>query len=130
MNYYLANHPFQMTRRYARQQAIARPRASLPVQVRENEEEYTLTAVVAGLKAEDLNVQVLEDTVTISGKYAEVEGEVLMNELPFGEFSRGLRFPVLLDAEKTEASVENGMLTLKVAKAEVVKPKSIQIKVN
>jgi|GEM_PF-5529809 len=128
-NYYLSNHPFQLARRYG--YGYGRTfNATLPIQLRENEDEYTLIAVVAGLKAEDLNIQVLEDTVTISGSYPETEGETLVNELPAGEFSRSMRFPVALDAEKTEASIENGILTLKVAKAEVIKPKSIQIKVT
>jgi len=128
-NYYLANHPFQLARRYGYGYGRSIS-ATLPIQLRENEDEYTLFALVAGLKAEDLNIQVLEDTVTISGSYPETEGETLVNELPGGEFSRSMRFPVTLDAEKTEAKIENGILTLKVAKAEVIKPKSIQIKVN
>lgn len=128
-NYYLSNHPFQLARRYAYGYGRSM-NATLPIQLSENEDEYILTAVVAGLKAEDLNIQVLEDTVTISGSYPVTEGEILVNELPAGEFSRSMRFPVELDAEKTEASIENGILTLKVAKAEVVKPKSIQIKVS
>jgi HSP20 family protein len=50
-----------------------------------------------------------------------------MSELPAGAFRRTLRLPTELDAEKAVASIENGVLTLRVPKAESAKPKSIKV---
>lgn len=131
MTFYLSSHPFQLTRRFAaRQHAEGRNTHHLAVDVREQNDEYVVTALIPGISAESLNIEVLDDVLTISGSYAKPEGEYLMNELPAGEFRRSLRFPLELDAEKTTAHIENGVLTLQVAKAESVKPRSIPVTVR
>ena len=131
MTFYLSSHPFQLARRYAmRQAAQERAAHSLPVDIREADDEFILTAFVPALKADSLEIQVLEDTLTISGSYEKADAEYVMSELPSGDFRRSLRFPVELDAEKTSAQIENGVLTLKVAKAESVKPRSIPVTVR
>ncbi len=53
----------------------------MPVDLREQDDAYVLTAYVPGLKAEDLNIQILDDTVTIEGEYAPREGYALLDEL-------------------------------------------------
>ncbi len=131
MTFYLSSHPFQLTRRIAaRQHAEGRNANHLAVDVREQNDEYIVTAMIPGISAESLNIEVLEDVLTISGNYAKPEAEYLMNELPAGDFRRSLRFPLELDAEKTTAHIENGVLTLQVAKAESVKPRSIPVTVR
>ena len=100
---------------------------SLAVNVREEDNTYTLTALVPGLRAEDLTIQVIEDVVSIEGSLPTDENSYLLRELPQGEFRRALRLPVLLDAEKAEASVENGLLTLRVPKAQSALPKTIKV---
>ena len=52
----------------------------------------------------------------------------LLRERRYGKFSRTLNFPAELDGAKAEASVENGVLTLRVPKAETAKPKMIKVK--
>lgn len=131
MTFYLSSHPFQMARRFAmRHQEVERAAFSLPVNISEENDTYTLTAFVPGLKAEDLNIQVLENTLTIEGSYPTSDVESVMSELPSGDFRRTLRFPVELNVEHTVAHIENGVLTLQVAKAETAKPKSIQVTVK
>ena len=76
---------------------------NLSVDVREEDEAYIINALVPGLKAEDLNIQVLDDVVTISGEFKADESEYLMRELPHGSFRRTLRLPVALDANQAEA---------------------------
>lgn len=118
-------------RRYARRW-VARPMETdaprpLPVDLREQEQAYLLTAYVPGLKAEEVNIQILEDTVTIEGKYGQHEGQALLCELPAGSFRRALRLPTALDASQAEARIENGVLTLRLPKAESARPRVIKV---
>jgi HSP20 family protein len=54
----------------------------------------------------------------------------MLQELPHGEFSRSLRLPVELDAAKAEAKIEDGLLTLRVPKAESARPKTIKVNIK
>ena len=105
---------------------------ALPLDVIAKDDEYVITAAVPGLKPDDLSVEVLGEGVTIRGEIkSEQNGEqdgYLLQERRYGKFSRTLNFPVELDGAKAEASVENGVLTLRVPKAETAKPKMIKVK--
>lgn len=128
MNYYIApNAPRIIRRMAARSVDSAR---SLALDIRDEGESYLLRALVPGLKAEDLNIQVLEDTISIEGEFQREEGEFLMSELPVGPFRRALRLPVALDAEKAEANIEDGVLSLRLPKSEVARPKTIKVSYN
>jgi HSP20 family protein len=100
------------------------------VNIREEEDAYVLYALVPGLKAEDLNIQVLENVVSIEGEYKDEEASFLMNELPRGAFRRSLRMPSEIDAGKVEARIADGVLTLTLPKAESARPKKIQVTVH
>ena len=127
MSLYIQPYPFRrMMRRVASQ---PQPRA-LSVNIREEDDAYILSALVPGLKAEDLNIQVLEDALRIEGEYKTSDGEHLLRELPAGKFVRTLRLPSELDASKAEARIENGILTLSLPKAESAKPKTIKVAVK
>ena len=102
----------------------------LSLNVQANEDDFILSAMVPGLKAEDLNIQVLENVVTIEGEFTEKEGEYLMQELPQGSFRRRLRLPASVDAAKVEARIVDGILTLKMPKVESAKPRTIKVKVT
>ena len=131
MTYFIAPHPYEIAQRWARMAGYEPSRdLGLAVDVREEDDAYILNALVPGLKADDLNVQVLEDVVTISGEFKDEEAEYLMRELPYGSFSRTLRLPVTLDAGKAEAKITDGVLTLRLAKAESALPKTIKISVK
>ena len=100
------------------------------VDVKAENDDYVITALLPGIKAEDLNIQVVNDTVSISGEYKverDEKDEYLLAERPSGHFSRELTFPVALDAARTEAQIDNGVLTLRAPKAESARPKSIKV---
>jgi len=126
MTFYVSTTPYRLARRWAARPESHEPRA-LPVDIREQDDTYVLTAYVPGLKAEDLNIQIIEDTLTIEGEYSQHEGQSLMCELPAGSFRRALRLPAQLDAEKAEAQIENGVLTLRLPKAESARPRLIKV---
>jgi HSP20 family protein len=124
--------PYQyrrMARRWAEQSQQSEIR-SLGVNVSEQEDAYSLSALVPGLKAEDLNIQVLENVVSIEGEYHADQTEYLLNEIPSGAFRRALRLPAEIQADKVEAKISDGVLTLSLPKAESSKPKKINVSVN
>lgn len=123
MTFYLHPYPY---RRLARRWAENNEH-SLSVNVREEDEAYILSALVPGLKADDLHIQVLEDVVRIEGEYKADENSYLLNELPHGSFTRTLRLPVAVDADHVEAQITDGVLTLRLPKAESARPKQIKI---
>ena len=134
MTYFVTPYPYRHARRWARTSESEQPatnhRYTLSIDLQEKDDTYILNAIVPGLKASDLNIQVLEDVVTIEGEFKADGDEFLVRELPHGTFRRSLRLPVTLEAEKAEARINNGMLTLTLPKAESAKPKTVKINVK
>jgi HSP20 family protein len=138
MTFYLHPYPFGLAqgrpyRRLARRWAENNEH-SLGVNIREEDEAYILSALVPGLKADDLHIQVLDDVVRIEGEYKRSspvdkadENSYLLNELPHGSFTRTLRLPGAIDADHIEAQITDGVLTLRLPRAESARPKQIKI---
>jgi HSP20 family protein len=106
---------------------------SLPVDVWSDDEAFTIQAFVPGLDADNLNIEVLNNTVSIRGEFKSEKGEnikYLTCELPQGYFSRVITLPVDVDASKVEASIKNGLLQLHVPKTEAHRPRTIKVNVN
>jgi len=123
MTFYL--HPYSY-RRTARRQ-VEDNQHTLGVNVREEDETYVLSALVPGLKSEDVNIQVLDDVLRIEGEYKQDETGYLLQELPSGSFTRTLRLPAAIDADSVKAKITDGVLTLRLPKAESARPKQIKI---
>lgn len=105
----------------------------LAVEVKAGDEGYELRAMVPGLDAGDLNIEILNKTITLSGEFKSVDddkAQYLTAELPGGRFSRTVTLPADLDAGKAEARLENGVLHLFVPKAESARPKTIKVSMN
>ena len=130
MTFYLHTYPY---RQMARHTVQSRER-SLGINIQEQDDAYILSALVPGLNAEDLNIQVLDDVIRIEGEYTRSspvdkadENDYLVRELPSGSFTRTLRLPSVIDAEQVEAKIVDGVLTLTLPKAESARPKKISI---
>lgn len=105
----------------------------LAVDVKSEDEAYLISALVPGVEAEAINVEILNNTVTIRGEFKTLQSEddkYLLCELPSGRFSRVITLPVGLDPTKAEATLQNGLFTLSVPKAEAHRPKLIKINTN
>ncbi len=94
--------------------------------------EIVVKATLPGVKPEDINIDITGDTLTIKGE-SKAEQEVkkeeyLYQERRYGAFSRSVVLPNGLKSDKTEATMEDGVLTLTIPKAEEVKPKAIKVK--
>ena len=122
--------PHRMARRWT--VSAGRPQGTryLPVNVRDESDAFVLTAAVPSLKADDVNITVLKDVVRIEGE-VEVDGnDYLLRELPGGSFVRELRLPSPLEAEQVEARIADGILTIRLPKAESARPKTIKVAVH
>ncbi len=103
---------------------------ALAVDVLATDDAFVLTAAVPGLHAEDLKLEVLGDTVTLRGEVAEPaaeEGTWLLRERRHGAFARTLVLPVAVDGAAAEATIDNGLLTVRLPKVEVARPKTIKV---
>ncbi len=106
---------------------------TLAVDVQARDEDYVIHALVPGLEADDINIEVLNNTVSIRGEFKESEKEdakYLTCELPAGRFSRVITLPTALDPSKAEAALKNGVFTLRVPKSEAHRPKVIKVSPN
>ena len=132
MTFYLQTYPSNPTQQRPRRRVARRwvenDQRSLDVNIREEDDAFVLSALVPGLKADDVNIQILDDVLQIEGEYKQDENQYLMQELPHGSFSRTLRLPVPIEADSVHAKIKNGVLTLTLPKAESAKPKRISIK--
>lgn len=89
-------------------------------------------ATLPGVKPEDVCIDITGETLTIRGE-AKTEEEVkkenyLYQERRYGAFSRTVVLPSGLKPDKAEATMEDGILTLTIPKAEEMKPKAIKVK--
>lgn len=120
----------RMMRRMFDENVEEEPTFSIPMNLSSNQDEYTITALVPGLSSEAVNIQFNNGVLTVDGEYPEVQQEgqdVHISELPVGKFSRSIEFNNPVAAEKIEASLKDGVLTLRIPKAEEAKPKTIKI---
>ena len=102
-----------------------------PLAMWEDDEAYYIEAELPGLSLEDVELFVKDREVTIAGKLNGVSGDnrvVHRNERPTGEFKRELRLPLPLDAEKVEATLSQGVLTLNLPKSASAKGRKIEVK--
>lgn len=99
--------------------------------VEETEDAFTLHVELPGVAAEDVEVSLEENVLTITGErgfYAEKEAEGFRRiERHFGRFHRAVRLPDRVAADRVEAGYKDGMLTISVPKAEEARPRRIQV---
>jgi len=106
--------------------------AAPAIDVYQTPSEIVVKAALPGVKPEDVNIDITGDTLTIKGE-SKAEQEVkredyLYQERRYGAFSRSIVLPGGLKSDKAEATVEDGVLTLTIPKAEEIKPKAIKVK--
>ena len=104
----------------------------LTIDVYQTDAEIVIKSTIAGVKPEDLDVSINNDMVTIRGDRKNdevVEGEnYYYQECYWGTFSRSVILPVEVIADKAEAAMKNGILTIRLPKADTTKSKKIQVR--
>jgi HSP20 family protein len=119
----------------ATQSEVKRDIAFVPVvNTREADDAYYIEVELPGVKKEDINIDVNEDTLTISGerkiKEEHKDDNFYKVESVYGKFERSFSLPEDVDTDKIEATSKNGVLEIKIPKIQKVEkaPKKIEIK--
>lgn len=96
-----------------------------------DENNAVVTAELAGINPEDIDISVENDTLTLRGTRKPEEAEegatFHRRERRFGNFNRSFRLPFKVDAGNVEASFKNGVLSISLPRAEEDKPRKIAI---
>jgi HSP20 family protein len=104
----------------------------LPLDVYQTDENVIVKATVPGIKAEDIQISITGDTLTIRGEAneeKEEEGaEYYLRERRSSKFARSITLPTSINADSAKAEFEDGVLLLTLPKIEEVKPKTITVK--
>lgn len=104
----------------------------LTIDVYQTDNDIVIKSTIAGVKPEDLDVSINNDMITIRGerKNEESVGEenYYYQECYWGPFSRSVILPVDVLGDKAEASMKNGIFTLRLPKADTTKTKKIQVR--
>ena len=126
----------QMNELYSALSGGAVPRLSAGVfpltNVTEDSNNYYVRAELPGIKSDELDIQVTSDGISVAGerKIAEEGNGVKYHrrEREAGKFSRSINLPGDIDVNAVGASLDNGILTVTIPKAEVAKPRQITVK--
>lgn len=130
----LFNQPFGGFENFGLEQQLGPESFLPPVDISEDDHNITLQAEIPGVKQEDLNITLENNVLTIAGERKFKEEEKKENfhriERRYGKFTRSFTLPATVDAEKVNATFENGLLNITLAKREEFKAKQITIGVN
>ena len=103
----------------------------LPLDVTNAKDELVVEAALPGFKPDDVEITVENGTLSIHAdsqtETSHGEGESLVQEIRRGSVSRVVSLPNGLEPDKASATFENGILTLRIPRAEAVKPRQIRI---
>jgi HSP20 family protein len=104
-----------------------------PADVSETDKEFAVRLDVPGLKAEDLNVELTDESLTIRGERTEESeregnGDTYRHERYSGSFARTITIPAYADTAKAEAKYDKGVLTITLPKVPGQGPKRVAVK--
>src|SRR3989344_6459144 len=103
----------------------------LTVDVYQTDDEIVIKSTIAGVTADDIDVSITNEMVTIKGnrKHEEKvkESDYYYQELYWGSFSRSIILPEEIDADSAKASMKNGVLTLRLPKLSKNKIKKVKV---
>ena len=113
----------------------SRPAASSPLSTSTRDAQHVaLKLEVPGVKQENLDIRVENDTLTVKGERRfeaeEKEENFHRIERRFGSFVRSFTLPQTVDADTVKASYENGVLSVTIAKKAESKPKQIKVELG
>ncbi|MFA6095317.1 MAG: Hsp20/alpha crystallin family protein [Candidatus Paceibacterota bacterium] len=106
--------------------------AELSVDVYQTPEEIVLRTMCAGVRPEDLDINITRDMVTIRGRREEASEEsgtdYFHKELYWGSFARTIMLPEEIEVEEAEAVEKHGLLTIRLPKVDKSKKNKLRVK--
>ncbi|MBI2042119.1 MAG: Hsp20/alpha crystallin family protein [Candidatus Nealsonbacteria bacterium] len=104
----------------------------LAIDVYETDADFVVQSTIAGVKAEDLDITIENDIVTVKGsrekQVSEETKKYYYQECYWGTFSRQVILPEEVDGSKAEAAIKDGVLTLRIPKVVKIQKRKISIK--
>jgi HSP20 family protein len=96
----------------------------------ETDDAFVVALELPGARRNDVNIEIAENELAITGEIRERErkGRLRRRTRRLGEFEYRVTLPDEVDAEKIDATLEDGMLTVRVPKSERAKPRRIEIR--
>jgi HSP20 family protein len=98
----------------------------------QTDDEVVVKAALPGIKADEVQINVTGDLLTIKGETKEgsetKDKNYHIREQRWGAFERSVMLPTAVVSDKAKAEFEDGVLTVTLPKAEEVKPKTITVK--
>lgn len=102
------------------------------IDIKEMKDSVVVKAELPGISEDDVEIEIMDNVMTISGNKAEEKEEdkegYYYRESHSGSFARSFSLPSEVKAEKAEAEMKNGVLTITVPKVEAKQPKKIAVK--
>lgn len=106
--------------------------SELSVDVYQTPDEIVVKAMTAGVKPEDLDIDIARDMITITGHRKEgtlaETGDYLTQELFWGSFTRTIMLPEEIDPEQTIATEKNGLVIIRLPKLDKKKRTKVRVK--
>lgn len=104
----------------------------LTVDVFQDDENIIIQSTIAGVSPDDLDVSITNDMVTIRGErrqHFDTDPEdYFYQECYWGTFSRSIILPIEIDADRAEAKIKNGILTIRIPKANTAVTRKLKVK--
>lgn len=106
----------------------------LTVDVFQDDTNIVVQSTIAGVAPDDLDVSITNDMVTIRGErrrsYDMDDEDYFYQECYWGTFSRSIILPVEIDADRAEAKIKNGILTIRIPKANAAMTRKLKVKTS
>jgi HSP20 family protein len=103
-----------------------------PVDIEESEDSWLIEANLPGVNKKDVNIEVRESEVVVSGEIKERERKGILRRRtrPVGRFEYRVTLPGQTDPENVEASIDGGVLTIRIPKPEQARPHRVEVTSN
>jgi HSP20 family molecular chaperone IbpA len=110
------------------------PEGQLTVDVYQTPEDIVVESAIAGVKPEDLDVNVTSDSISIRGARRHEQevrdGDYLYQECYWGRFARSIILPQEIDPENADVMFRNGILTIRLPKANKKKTRKLRVRID
>lgn len=111
---------------------MGEPEGQLTVDVYQTPNDIIVQSAIAGVKPEDIDIDASSDSITIRGErhqeHKVSEEDYLYQECYWGRFSRSVILPQEVDADNASVTFKNGVLTIRLPKANRVKTKKLKVR--
>lgn len=104
----------------------------LTVDVFQDDQNIIIQSTIAGVSPDDLDVSITNDMVTVRGERRRThqvdQEDYFYQECYWGSFSRSIILPIEIDADRAEAKIKNGVLTIRIPKANAAVTRKLKVR--